>query len=280
ARRESRNASTAEALRAIRAGSAALARFLHQRSAGTFLPGGTAMGRARALAYACLALAAAGQTGCWAIHNKEGDVDNSPVVNTGAGASIIYPGQAAPAHPGNYHPREAGYGQGPTYPAPQNGYAPGYATGGAPAPQNGYAPAPTSGSYPAPPGAVAQQIAVPPPEYGYGSGSGSQSGSAAPRGTGIAMLGGTEIEETKHVKIDEEPKWLKYLALPFAVIAAPIKYGADKVAGEPLPAPPVPRNDTQPRPALRAVPAPPDYDTAHLHGIDRQLADPERAGNT
>ena len=59
------------------------------------------------------------------------------------------------------------------------------------------------------------------------------------------MLGGTEIEETQSVKVNEEPKFLKYLALPFAVLAAPIKYGADKVAGDPVPAPALPRNDSQ-----------------------------------
>jgi len=168
----------------------------------------------RAIALATVALTAAQSLGCWAIHNVESDTDRSPVVNTGAGATIIYPGQPAPMHPGNYHPREAGYGQG----------APGY-PGAPPAPAPGYAPAPTqgsySGSYPVPPGAVGSQIAVPPPEYG--SGSASSSGSAAPRGSGIAMLGGTEIEETKHVKVNEEPKFLKYLALPFAVVAAPFK---------------------------------------------------------
>ncbi len=57
--------------------------------------------RARALAIASLTLTAAQSLGCWAINNREGDLDRSPVVNTGAGASIIYPGQAAPAHPGN-----------------------------------------------------------------------------------------------------------------------------------------------------------------------------------
>jgi antitoxin component YwqK of YwqJK toxin-antitoxin module len=222
------------------------------------------MGRVRALAIASLTLAAAQSIGCFAVNKKERDIDSSPVVNTGAGASIIYPGQAAPRHPGNYHPREAGYGQGgttqsnPTNPA-QGGYS-------------------TSGSYPVPPGAVASGIAVPPPEYGYGSGNGSQSGSAAPGGAGISMLGGTEIERTEHVKVDEEPKWFKYLALPFAVVAAPVKYAADQIAGEPTPGPEVPRNDTQPRPELKPAPAPTDYDTARLQGIDRELA--ERAGQT
>jgi antitoxin component YwqK of YwqJK toxin-antitoxin module len=233
----------------------------------------------RALAIASLALTAAQTLGCWAINKRESDLDRSPVVNTGAGASIIYPGQAAPAHPGNYHPREAGYGQGAIANpgAPQNGYAPGTAPGYAPPAPNGYPPAPTSGSYPVPAGAVAPQVAVPPPEYG--SGSASNSGTAAPRGSNISMLGGTEIEEERHVKIDEEPKFLKYLALPFAVLAAPIKYGADKVAGEPAAGPPVPTNESQPRPALQAAPAPTDYETARLQGIDRELAERARPGS-
>ena len=48
---------------------------------------------------------------------RERDIDRAPVVNHGAGATIIYPGQSAPPHPGNYHPREAGYGQGVMAPA-------------------------------------------------------------------------------------------------------------------------------------------------------------------
>jgi hypothetical protein len=233
--------------------------------------------RARALAIASLTLTAAQSLGCWAINNREGDLDRSPVVNTGAGASIIYPGQAAPAHPGNYHPREAGYGQGvlANPGAAQSGRAPGTAPGYAPPVQNRIAPVPTSGSYPVPAGAVAPQVAVPPPEYG--SGSASSSGTAAPRGSNIAMLGGAETEVTQHVKVSEEPKFLKYLALPFAVLAAPIKYGADKVAGDPVPGPALPTNESQPRPR-RAAPAPTDYETARLQGIDRELAERERPG--
>src|SRR6266850_3535359 len=187
----------------------------------------------RALALATVALTAAQSLGCWAIHNAERDVDRSPVVNTGAGATIIYPGQSAPMHPGNYHPREAGYGQN-VMPSPAPGTAqtstgPGGTRSAASGP-----PAPAT-SYPLPPNAVAPGVAVPPPEYS--SGSANSSGSAAPRGSGMAMLGGTEIEETQHVKVNEEPKFLKYLALPFAVVAAPFKYGADKIAGAPVPAP-------------------------------------------
>jgi hypothetical protein len=222
--------------------------------------------RHRALAIAILTFTATQTLGCWAISNREGDLDRSPVVNTGAGASIIYPGRTAPSHPGNYHPREAGYGQG----VMANPANPGAPTQPGQAP----APAPTSGSYPVPAGAVAPQVAMPPPEYAPGSA--SSSGTTAPRGSNITMLGGAETEETKHVKINEEPKFLKYLALPFAVLAAPIKYGADKVAGDPVAGPPIPRNESQPRPELQTAPAPTDYETARLQGIDRELA--ERAG--
>jgi hypothetical protein len=221
----------------------------------------------RALAITTVALTAAQSLGCWAIHNAERDVDRSPVVNTGAGATIIYPGQSAPMHPGNYHPRQAGYGQvAPPPPAPgtaQTASGPGgtrYATSGPPAPAT---------SYPLPANTVAPGVAVPPPEYS--SGSANSSGSTAPRGSGMAMLGGTEIEETKHIKVNEEPKFLKYLALPFAVIAAPFKYGADKVAGDPVPGPAIPRNDTQPLPSVTPM-APTDYETTRLQDMERELA--------
>ncbi len=232
------------------------------------------MRRARSLAITLVTLSAAHTLGCWSVHKRENDLDRSPVVNHGAGATVIYPGGNAPMHPGNFHPREAGYGQGVlSQPgAPPNTYAPGaapsYKPGSAPAP----APAPTSGNYPVPQNAVARNVAVPPPEFGSGNGSASSSGSAAPRGAGVAMLGGTEIEETQHIKINEEPKWLKYIALPFVALAAPIKYGADKMAGDPAPAPTVPRNEHQARPELQTAPAPTDYETTRLQGMERELA--------
>ena len=37
-----------------------------------------------------------GTAGCPAFHYRERDVDRTPTVDTGAGASIIYPGQTAP----------------------------------------------------------------------------------------------------------------------------------------------------------------------------------------
>ena len=50
--------------------------------------------------------------GCPAFQSVDRDIERTPVVNTGAGASIIYPGQSAPPHPGNQHPRAAGTGNG------------------------------------------------------------------------------------------------------------------------------------------------------------------------
>jgi hypothetical protein len=99
-----------------------------------------------------------------------------------------------------------------------------------------------------------------------------QTGSAAPRGSNITMLGGTEIEETRSVKISEEPKWLKYLLLPFAVIAAPVKYGADVVAGDPAGAPRCRATTRRPAPSCSPAPTVTDYETAQLEGIDRELA--------
>ena len=64
------------------------------------------MGRfERSLALSTAGLALLFLPGCPAFHSVDRDVERTPVVNTGAGASIIYPGQGAPAHPGNHHPQ-------------------------------------------------------------------------------------------------------------------------------------------------------------------------------
>ena len=223
-----------------------------------------------------LGLAASSALGCWAVAKRDGDLDRAPVVNTGAGATVIYPGQASPPHPGNYHPREAGYGQH----LPQAGSP---------------APAASGAAAHLPPDAVASGAAQPPPEYGSRSGSGSRAGGG---GGGISMLGGAEQEIEKHISINEEPMWLKYAVLPFAVAAAPFKYGYDKIRGEPAPGPAVPRIGTQPRPELERQPqygdtgtsragppqattaatAPSNYETARLQGLERELA--QRSAST
>ena len=135
---------------------------------------------------------------------QEKDVDRTPTVDTGAGASIIYPGQTAPVLPPN----------------PRLG-----APGGAGAQQQPYA---------------APQVAQPPPEYGQPYESGARSSSGAPSGGGLTMIGGSEVDQKTHRKVQAEPVIWKYIALPFALAAAPFKDAADKTRGEPEAGPPIP----------------------------------------
>jgi len=184
--------------------------------------------------------------GCPAFHYGNRDVDRAPVTNTGAGASIIYPGQTAPPHPGNQHPRQAGYG------VPNGGAAHGSPN--------------SAGTYGAPPQGA--------PGYGGDtptSGSARTSGAPA-SGGGITMIGGAEQEETGHYKVTEAPVYWKYAMLPFAVAAAPFKYAWDGVRGEPEAGPAVPRNDTQPRRPAAPGPPPTDYETSALQDMERELA--------
>jgi hypothetical protein len=200
------------------------------------------MARIRKLAPTVLAgLAAGGWLGCPAFNYQNRDIDRTPVTNHGAGASIIYPGQTAPPHPGNQHPREVGYGtpsggaaygspsSGGTYGTPPQGTPPG---GGHGAPGYG-GDTPTSGS--------------------------ARTGGAPASGGGITMIGGAEQ------------------TLPFAVAAAPFKYAWDGIRGEPEAGPSVPRNDTQPRRPAAPGPPPMDYETSALQDMERELAMREAA---
>jgi len=169
--------------------------------------------------------------------NQERDVDRTPTVDTGAGATIIYPGQTAGALPGSA--------------PPQSGAA------GTPQPPYG-----------------AAQAAQPPPEYGQPNESGAHSTSGTPSGGGVTMIGGSEIDEKTHRKVHAEPVAWKYIALPFAVAAAPFKYAAEKVRGEHEPGPPIPQTspaERQPPPG----PPPVDYETAALRDMERELAQRE-----
>ena len=169
--------------------------------------------------------------------NQERDVDRTPTVDTGAGASIIYPGQTAPALPGNAPPQGAAAG------TPQPPYG-------------------------------AAQAAQPPPEYAQPHESGASTAIGAPSGGGVTMIGGSEIDEKTHHRTQAKPMLFKYIALPFAVVAAPFKYAADKMRGEPEPGPAVP--DTSPA-ERQPPPGPPpvDYETAALRKMERELAQRE-----
>jgi hypothetical protein len=191
-------------------------------------------------------------SGCMAYNNTSSDFDRVPIVNTGTRAAIIYPGQGAPAMPGS---------------APNAQYAPpgaGSQYGQPPVPEQ---QPPYPSSAPVPPG-----VAPTPQPYAN-----PQSGSA-PDGQ-ISFLGGSRMEESRHVDIRKEPLVVKYLTAPFKLVAAPFVLAKEALEGEPEPGPAIP---PRPDPQLsRAQPGagtaqPPqqpatDYETAMLEDMERQL---------
>ena len=117
---------------------------------------------------------------------------------------------------------------------------------------------------------------------GSESGSSTQGGVPA-QGLPISMIGGSKVDEDRHLSAKEDPIWWKYATLPFAVAAAPFKYAAEKVRGETQPGPPVPQVEPdRPKPA----PAPPpraDYETARMQQMEQELdqrADPPAGAST
>ena len=199
---------------------------------------------------ALLALAA-GLPGCFAYTNVKRDNDRLPIVHTGVGATILMPGQSAPALPQTVR----GVGR-PGAPAPV------YAPGGAPAPGGGGS---SSGSYSG---------------YGSGSGSGSASGPGSygapvpgepPVGGGgnIQFIGGAEIDEQKHVEYHQDPLILKTLFAPVAAVAWPFKKVYQALQGDPQPV-------VGPAPQGAAPPPGPrdyygDYEASQLEALDRQV---------
>jgi hypothetical protein len=147
--------------------------------------------------------------GCLYYGNTSHDVDRTPMVDTGVGATILMPGESAPAFPGG---------------ASQSGAA---------------------------------------------GGSDSSRTTGTPPGEGrLSMIGGSRIDEVSHTSTKEEPIWLKYLTLPFAVVAAPFVAAAEAVKGEPEPGPEVPRVDPpRPQPAPQAG----SYDERVIDGLEREL---------
>jgi len=222
---------------------------------------------AAACARIALVLVTTSSLGCFAHSRGEIDWDEHPVVNTGAGATILYPGQTAPTY------STAGPGQ--TTSGPPNQLPPG-GPGGAPVPG----------------GSVSNTSS--------GPGGERRSGSPQPAGPPITMIGGAEQDIEGHLSWKQEPAWWKYLALPFAVIAAPFKAAADVAQGEPdagpaipeseLPGleaggsgaapPPAPRADplSAPQPHSQRLASPPpersrDYESAMVDKLERELED-------
>lgn len=182
--------------------------------------------------------------GCFAISRGESDFDNKPVVNTGVGAMIIRPNQNPPTYypPGTGPPQTA---QAQNSPQQPSGTAPSY----------GSAPTVTTGP------------------------NGEQrTGGSAPNQVPIQMIGGAEQDITGQRAWKQEPLWLKYLALPFAIVAAPFK----AVIKQPEAGPELPK--AQPLPlgaeAPRVAPPPPrklDYETAMVDQLEQELDARNRA---
>jgi hypothetical protein len=64
---------------------------------------------------------------------------------------------------------------------------------------------------------------------GSGSRSGSSSGSDWGSGSEGTLIGGAAVDDVRHREIRQEPRWLKPLLLPFAVVAWPFKKAWDLV---------------------------------------------------
>jgi hypothetical protein len=214
-----------------------------------------------------LVLTTMSSLGCFAHSRGELDWDEKPVVNMGAGATIIYPGQSAPVYmpPGSVSGAAPGSGQGPPPPGTPVQSAPGSP--------------PHATSTPVPSGA--------PPSYGsaptvtIGPNGEQYSGSAAPGGPPITMIGGAEKHDKGHLSWKEEPLWWKYLALPFAAIAAPFKAAAEAARGEPEPGPEVPQTGPEvlgPETQVGTAPSPArtDYETAMVDRLEHELDSRQR----
>ncbi len=202
-------------------------------------------------------MSAATLVGCFSFGRGVGDIDRTPIVNTGAGATILMPGESPPM-PGE--PRRPGApGQGP----------PGQGAPGQAPPERGSGASTQSGS-----GSTTSSSGEP----GRWTGQSSH----VPAGTGnITMIGGAQQDEQRHVEYREEPIWYKYVALPFALAAAPFKAAAEAMRDDREPGPEVPRATTAPARPVRAQ-ALPDYESSQLQDLARELEDREtqQAGAT
>ena len=121
-------------------------------------------------------------------------------------------------------------------------------------------------------------------------------GTVAPSPSNITMIGGAEEDIENHIQAKEDPLMLKWLAVPFALLAAPFSAAAEAARGEPETGPAVPQEKT-PRPEAKApevqhdngagnpapqaqAAAPQSYESQSLQQmedeLDRQLADQRR----
>lgn len=200
-------------------------------------------------------LLAAPLAGCMSYSRGDLDVDRTPIINTGTRASIIYPGQTAPALPGTSTQRQW---------TPPGGGQAGTQQGATTAPSTG-------GGAPTAPQAGTASPSGPGPEY-------AQQPSSDPN-AGITFIGGSRMDEQRHVHVEEDPVALKWLTAPVAIAAAPFVLAKEALQGEPEPGPavPLPRAPAvNPGPPATATRPPPpsrgmDYEAAMLQKLEREL---------
>ncbi len=207
--------------------------------------------------------------------NVNKNVDRHPNVMTGMAATVLMPGQTAPAlpipgaktaasrsGPGGTSGSSGGYGAGAGGPGAYGQESPpAQAPAQAPAaqPRSSYAPPPEAG-----PQAVPQQTP----------------GGSPPTNGNFTFIGGGEEDVQKHLEQHNEPLWLKPLLYPLAVVAFPFTKAYEAVAGEPTnDGPSVPHPSQQPaRPPtheeLQAA-----QEAGELQSLERQLGQ-QKAGPT
>lgn len=183
--------------------------------------------------------------GC-AYSNVQRDIERTPTINTGAGATVLMPGQGAPMLP-----PEAYMNAPPGVQSARTPGALGQPAPGAPAPgQPNPAPVPYAGA----------------PGYAQ---PGMPGGPPIATSPNISFIGGVDVDEKRHQEFRQEPLIVKALLAPFAVVAYPFKKAYEALQGDPEPV-------VMPEAAQRAPQTASDYDRAfeeaQLRELERQLA--------
>jgi antitoxin component YwqK of YwqJK toxin-antitoxin module len=203
--------------------------------------------------------------------NVDKNVDRHPNVMTGMAATVLMPGQTAPAlpipgaksaasrsGPGGTSGSSGGYGAGAGGPGAYGQESPpAQAPAQAPVaqPRSSYAPPPEAG-----PPAVPQQTP----------------GGSAPTNGNFTFIGGGEEDVQKHEELHNEPLWLKPLLYPLAVVAFPFTKAYEAAAGEPTnEGPSVPHPSQQPArpPTHEELQA--QQEAGELQSLERQLGQPQ-----
>ena len=87
----------------------------------------------------------------------------------------------------------------------------------------------------------------------------------------MTFIGGSEIDEQETRELRQEPLWLKYLALPFAVAAYPFKKIADLARGDDGPPPPAPTQAPVQQTPAGPIDANAAYEAGELEAMEREL---------